>query len=83
MPLSIDELTRIATEAARDLSPQLHVSGVNLSGGSGYSEVLVTIHGCRAEPCQISVGVFRDVAETTLRQDLVAALRRHLADHVF
>lgn len=78
MPLSVTEVTRIAGEAARAASPSLEVAGVSMSGGSGYSEVLVTIRGCRAEPCQVAVGVFRDMPEAELRDEITASLRRRI-----
>ena len=82
MPLSIDDIQRIAAEAARAASPQLEVTGVHMSGGTSYSEVLVTIRGCRTERCQVSIGVFRDGLETTIRENIAAALQRHLSEHV-
>ena len=51
--LNITDVTRIATEAARQLSPRLHVVGVT-SGGSGgeYAGVVVDMDmpGCPQEP---------------------------------
>jgi hypothetical protein len=79
--MSMTEVRRIAAEVAHEESPSLEVSGIHINGGSGYSEVLMTIRGCRTEPCQIAVGVFRDLPEPALRQEIATALRRHLSEH--
>lgn len=81
MKLSVAEVARIAAEAALLTSPRLEISGVNLAGGSDYSEVLVTVRGCRSHPCQIAVGIFRDVPEAELRDQIEASLKKHLSDH--
>ena len=40
--------------------------GVKTEGGSGYAEVSAFAN-CDAEPCRLSLGVQRDVSETTFR----------------
>jgi hypothetical protein len=50
MILSLQDVARIASEAAEAASPALTVTGVTVSGGSGYSEILVVHHGGRTEP---------------------------------
>jgi hypothetical protein len=81
MPLTMEEVTRISEDAAHDVSPDLQVVGVTLTGGSGYTEILVTLRGCQAEPCQVAVGAFRDTSESAMRQEIVETLRRHVAQH--
>jgi hypothetical protein len=82
MVLSASDVERIASEAAQTTSSSLAVSGVTFSGGgSGYSEVLITVRGCRTPPCQIALGVFRDISETALREEIATSLRRHLQEH--
>jgi len=82
MVLSATDVERIASEAAQTTSSSLAVSGVMFSGGgSGYSEVLITVRGCHAPPCQIALGVFRDIPEAALRDEIVTSLRRHLQEH--
>ena len=81
MPLSMAEVRRIAAEVAQAESPSLEVSGIHINGGSGYSEVLMTIRGCRPEPCQVAVGVFRDMPEPALREEIATVVRRHLSEH--
>jgi hypothetical protein len=78
--LNNTDVTRIATEAARQLSPRLHVVGVT-SGSAGdgdYAEVLVDITECRDEPCRLSLGVFRNTSETRLHDEIARKLRRRL-----
>ena len=80
MPLSIDDVTRIAKEAAGAASPSLQVVGVTLGGSadSQYVEVLINIDGCQAAPCRIELGVFRNLPEAMLREELAGKLREHL-----
>jgi|SRR5688500_11364345 len=82
--LNIDSVTRIAREAAREQSASLEVAGVTLGGGadSDYVEVLVNIVGCKASPCQVAVGTFRDLSEPALRAEIARKLREHLDTHV-
>ena len=80
--LNVADMTRIAVDAAREQSEALEVLGVTLSGGGGdYVEVLLNIHGCRLAPCQMSLGVFRNMSEPELRAELTKQLRRHLEEH--
>lgn len=78
MILSVAEVARIASEAAQAASPALRVTGVTVTGGSGYSEILVSGRWCRPEPCHMALGVFRDIPEAALREEIMATLRRHL-----
>lgn len=77
--LNITDVTRIATEAARQLSPRLHIVGVT-SGGSGgeYAEVVVDIDTaeCRQEPRRMSLGVFRNTSESLLHHEITLKLRQ-------
>jgi hypothetical protein len=78
----IDAVRRMAREVAREHSPAIKVAGVVLgAGGSDYVEILVNLEGCRAEPCQFSLGVFRNASEATLKAALSEQLRRHLDEH--
>ena len=78
--LNVAEMTRIAIEAAREQSDALEVLGVT-SGGGDYVEVLLSIHGCRLAPCQVSLGVFRNMPEPEIRAELAKKLRRHLEEN--
>ena len=43
-------------------------------------EILINIVKCRREPCVVSVGVFRNVSEAHLTQEIAQRLQRHM-DH--
>ena len=73
------DVTRIATAAARELSPRLRVVGVTSGSGDGdYAEVLVDIAECPRESCRLSLGVFRNTSETRLHDEIARKLRRRL-----
>ena len=84
MALTMDEVARVAADAARDASSRLQVAGVTLGGAAdgAYVEILVNITGCDTGPCQVSVGAFRDVEPAVLQQQITEKLRHHLAEHV-
>lgn len=79
--LTVTDVTRIATEAAREQSTQLEVVGVTLGGEGNYAEVIVDIAGCRAEPCRFSVGVFRDATPAVVHDEIAGQLQRHIREH--
>ena len=80
--LNVDDVTRIAVDAAHEQSEALEVIGVTLSAGGGdYVEVLLSLHGCRLAPCQMSLGVFRNMPELELRAEFAKKLKRHLEEH--
>jgi hypothetical protein len=74
--LNITDITRIATEAARQLSPRLHVVGVAGAGDGDYAEVVVDIDECLKEPCRLSLGVFRNTSESLLHHEITLKLQR-------
>jgi hypothetical protein len=77
--LNSTDVTRIATEAARQISPRLRVVGVTCGSGDGdYAEVVVDIDQCRKEPCRLSLGVFRNTSASMLRHEIAARLRTRL-----
>jgi len=79
--LTVTDVTRIATEAAREQSSQLHVVAVTLGGEGNYAEIIIDIAGCRSEPCRFSVGVFRDTAAATVHEEISGQLQRHMREH--
>jgi hypothetical protein len=80
--LKTTAIKRIATAAAKDVSSDLEVIGVTLNaGGSDYVEVVLDLAGCRDERCQLVVGVFRNVDEATLAQEISSKVRQHLRAH--
>jgi hypothetical protein len=79
MKLSATDVSRIASQVIQDVSSELSVTGVGITGGdTGYAEVHVTVLGCHVEPCHLILSVFRDVSEDVLRRDITASLRSHL-----
>ena len=79
MKFSATDVSRIAAQAAHEVSTDLSVTGVTISGGdSGYTEVHVTVLGCHTEPCHMTLSVFRDVSEDMLRRDITSSLLAHL-----
>ena len=81
--LTVDQVSRLAEDAARDTSPDLRVVGVTMgrAADGAYVEILVNITGCSGETCQVSVGVFRNVEATELRREVARKLRDHLDSH--
>jgi hypothetical protein len=84
MPLSHDEIRTISIETiARYPDRQFEFVGVMAAeGGSGRIEVMVTITGCHATPCQLMLNLSRqsrDALERELRDALAAALTTHTA----
>ena len=78
----VEDVTRIAHEAAREQTQTVKVAGVVLSaGGSDYIEILVNLEGCHAEPCQFSLGVFRNVSEAAQKTAVAEQLRSHVNQH--
>jgi len=80
--MNATNIARIARAAAGIASSRLQVLGVTINaGGSTYVEILLEIRGCHADACQLVVGVFRDVPESTLQSAIVSELSQHLAEH--
>ena len=81
MPLNLNDVRRIATEVVEATDSSLRVVGATTSdGGSNYTEIMVSIVNCHAEPCRLSIGVARDVSEAAFREAVVEQLRRHISD---
>ena len=82
LQVDVDKIRRMAQETAALYSPSLKVVGVlSRTGGSDYVELLINIEGCRQEPCQLHLGLFRNTSEAVLKQQLSAKLRAHLESH--
>jgi hypothetical protein len=80
-PLTVTDVTRIATQAAREQSSNLEIVAVTLGGEGNYTEVIIDIAGCRAEPCRFSVGVFRDAPPSVVHDEIAGQVRRHIREH--
>jgi hypothetical protein len=82
MRLELAEVKRIAEEVARTEDPSVEVVGATTAeGGSAYTELTVTLHGCREEPCRIVIGADRSGGESALRDAFASRLREHLDQH--
>ena len=75
------DVTRIASHVAQAHALPLKILGAVVARGSDYVELLVSIIECRREPCLGSVGVFRNVSEEHLSQEIARRLRRILDEH--
>jgi hypothetical protein len=82
MSLTLSDVRRIAADEARREDPALEVIGAHSrEGGSISAEVVLTIRGCRVEPCQMIIGVPRNASEGECRGAVRARLKEHLAEH--
>lgn len=77
--MTLTEARRIADDVLSKEHPTLELLGVTTAeGGSGYTEIIVGIRGCHAEPCQVVVGVNRDASAPELRREIDEQIRQHL-----
>jgi hypothetical protein len=81
MSLNLTDVRRIAREVARDENPALEVVAARADGDSGYTEVIITLHGCSQEPCNIMLGLSRGTSERQFRAAVSERLREHLQQH--
>ena len=72
---------RLAEEVAHDRFPSLQVVAAVVEGESGYTEVLMTVRGCREEPCQIMIGLSRDASASDFRAAIAKRVAEHLDEH--
>jgi len=80
MRASLKTVADIASDVAREQNDRLQIVGVSPGEGDGaYTEILIVVNGCRNEPCNISLGILRDVSEEDLRLTIAEKLRAHLA----
>ena len=81
MPLNLNDVRRIATEVVEATESSLRVVGAATSeGGSNYTEIMLSVENCHAEPCRLSIGVDRDVSEAAFREAVGEQVRQHLRD---
>jgi hypothetical protein len=81
MGLSLKDVRRIASDIARVQRPPLEVVAAMPAGERTYAEVILTIRGCRTEPCRVIVGVSRNTTEAECRAAVKAALEEHFTVH--
>ena len=82
MLLTLAEARRIAADVAAKQNPALEVVGATVSeSGSRYAEVILSVRGCKKEPCHVVIGVIRDASEEAFRSEVGERLRKHLNEH--
>ena len=60
----------------------LEVIGAIPAGNESlYSEVVLTNHDCRIEPCRLMIGLNRNVSEAECRTAMRTGLQRYKASH--
>ena len=79
--LAAKDVERVAHRVAQEKALPIRVIGAIVRRGSDYVEILVNIVGCASEPCQVSIGVFRDASEEHLSQEIGRRLQRHFDEH--
>ena len=79
--LTAQDVEQVAHHVVREKALPITVIGAIVRRGSDYVEILVNIVGCASEPCQISIGVFRDASEEQLSQEIGRHLQRHFDEH--
>ena len=81
MPLNLNDARRIAAEVVEATHSPLRVVGATAGeGGSNYTEIMLLVSNCHAEPCRLSIGVERDVSEAAFREAVGEQVRQHLLD---
>jgi hypothetical protein len=79
--MDLKNARRIASDIVRADHPSLKVVGVAAaSSGAKYTEIVLSIANCHAEPCRITIGVQRDVPEATFRAAVEQQLREHVRE---
>jgi len=80
MPLNLDDARRIATEVVAAADSSLRVVGAATEGGSNYTEIMISVVNCHAEPCRLSIGVERNMSEAAFREAVGDQVRRHIRE---
>jgi hypothetical protein len=80
VPIDLNDARRIATEVVELEDPSLRVVGATAEGGSNYTEIMLMIRNCHAEPCRILLGIERNMSEAAFREAVGEQIRRHLRE---
>jgi len=81
MTLTLSDVRRIVADVARQQTPTLEVVAARAEADSPYTEVILTVRGCAADPCQIVMGVSRGSSESAFRNTVREHLQEHLQAH--
>jgi hypothetical protein len=80
--VTVDRCASNRGRRGKGTQPPLEVVGVASGrGGSAYAEVILTVRGCRVEPCRVIVGISRNASEAECQAAIQARLRQHLDEH--
>jgi len=80
VPLNLNDIRRIATEVVDATDSSLRVVGAATEGGSNYTEIMLLVENCHAEPCRLSIGVKRDMSEAAFREAVGEQVRQHIRE---
>ena len=81
MPLNLNDVRRIATEVVDATASSLRVVGAaTAEGGSNYTEIMLLVENCHAEPCRLSIGVERNMSEAAFREAVGEQVRQHIRE---
>jgi hypothetical protein len=80
MTISLDEITRISRDVAREDSALELLQVASNDANSERVELLITIRGCHEEPCMLLVNVSR-ADPVRFERELKTELRKVLAAH--
>ena len=82
MALTLLQVRQISADVAQHQQPPLDVvAAARVGEESSYAEVVLTVRGCRAEPCLVMIGVDRNASEQEFRDVVNARLKEHLTQH--
>jgi hypothetical protein len=80
MRMTLDEITALGREVAREFSNALEVTSVvSIDGESEHVELLLSVSGCHEEPCSIVVNLPRD--DAAMQAEMRARMREAIAAH--
>ena len=81
MHKKLDDVRRMADEVVNDLDPSVHVVAATGKSGTDYTEIVLSVHGCRQEPCTMVLGVSRNMPDQAFRTAVADSFRRHREQH--
>lgn len=76
MRLTLDDVVRLAKEVVRQRVPRTEVVGATTTGGSGYTEIILTVFGGSGQASRLVIGTTRNASEQSLRQAVADAIRQ-------
>jgi hypothetical protein len=79
MPISLDDIGRVAQEVASERQADAEVVGViSGEGDVQYAEILVSVKGDETEPRRFAVGVGRNASLSDVRAQLATKIAMRL-----